>query len=95
MRLDDLLRGIAAVGELTPRTNGSGGERLANGCSSAHCGRGVCCSLASPATHVDARTCILTDSHYGKADAASRALIEAALLRRAVLPLVEAGKTCP
>ena len=86
--LDDLLRGIAAVGELTPRTNDlvvSFGERASSrivaACFAAQ-------GLAS--THVDARECIITDSHYGKA-APLEAAIEAKLLER-VLPLVEAGQ---
>jgi aspartate kinase len=42
-------------------------------------------------THVDARTCIITDSNYGKA-APQETAIEAKLMEF-VLPLVEAGKT--
>ena len=63
--LDDLLRGIAAVGELTPRTNDlvvSFGERLSS--------RMVAAAFAQRGlngAHVDARTCIITDDHYGKA----------------------------
>ncbi len=63
--LDDLLRGIYAVGELTPRTNDlvvSFGER-ASSIIVAHCFR----HRGLSATHVDARDCIVTDSHYGKA----------------------------
>src|SRR5277367_13855 len=63
--LDDLLRGIAAVGELTPRTNDlvvSFGERLSSRMvAEAFEQRGL------NGTHVDARTCIITDDHYGKA----------------------------
>ncbi|SNS21917.1 aspartate kinase [Granulicella rosea] len=87
--LDDLLRGIAAVGELTPRTNDlvvSFGER----CSS----RMVAAAFAQAGlrgTHVDARTCIITDDHYGKA-APIEPAIEAKLLEH-VLPLIEAGLT--
>jgi aspartate kinase len=87
--LDDLLRGIAAVGELTPRTNDlvvSFGERLSSKMMAEtleHQGlEGV---------HVDARTCIITDASYGKA-VPQDAAIEAKLAE-IVLPLVQAGKT--
>ncbi|MBB5328322.1 lysine-sensitive aspartokinase 3 [Tunturiibacter gelidoferens] len=87
--LDDLLRGIAAVGELTPRTNDlvvSFGERLSSKMMAEtleHQGlEGV---------HVDARTCIITDASYGKA-VPQDAAIEAKLAE-IVLPLIQAGKT--
>ena len=85
--LDDLLRGVSAVGELTPRTNDlvvSFGERLSS-ILVAHAfeHRGL------SAAHVDARTCIITDSHFGKA-APQEAVIEARLSEH-VLPLVAAG----
>lgn len=87
--LDDLLRGIAAVGELTDRTSDlvvSFGERLSSRMvASAFDQRGL------SGTHVDARTCIITDSNYGKA-APQETAIEAKLMEF-VLPLVEAGKT--
>jgi len=87
--LDDLLRGIAAVGELTARTNDlvvSFGERLSSQMvAAAFEQRGL------HGAHVDARTCIITDSHYGKA-APQEAAIEAKL-RELVLPLIVAGKT--
>jgi aspartate kinase len=87
--LDDLLRGICAVGELTPRTNDlvlSFGERtssliVAQGFTQRHL----------PAAHVDARECILTDANFGKA-APDEAAIEQRLLER-VLPLLERGLT--
>ena len=85
--LDDLLHGIAAVGELTPRTMDlvvSFGERLSS-VIIAH----AFTALGVPATHVDARTCIVTDSHYGKA-APQEELIEARLLA-GVMPLIAAG----
>jgi aspartate kinase len=86
--LDDLLRGISAVGELTPRTSDnvvSFGERLSS----------VLCTAAFaqqtiPATHIDARTVILTDNHYGKA-APEEPAIEAALTAQ-VLPLIELAR---
>ena len=87
--LDDLLRGIAAVGELTPRTRDnvlSFGERISSrmvaGAFAQHGLNGV---------RVDSRACIITDDHYGKAapleDATEAKLVEL------VLPLVEAGHT--
>ena len=87
--LDDLLRGIAAVGELTPRTSDkvvSYGERLSS--------RIVAAAFAQDGLNgapVDARRCIITDSNYGKA-VPQEAAIERALAAE-VLPLVEAGKT--
>jgi aspartate kinase len=87
--LDDLLRGISAVGELTPRTNDlvvSFGERLSSRMvAEAFEQRGL------QGAHVDARSCIVTDSHYGKA-APQESAIEAKLAEL-VLPLIEAGKT--
>ena len=87
--LDDLLRGIAAVGELTPRTNDlvvSFGERLSSQMvAAAFDQRGL------NGAHVDARTCIITDDHYGKA-IPQEAAIEAKLTEH-VLPLLDAGKT--
>jgi aspartate kinase len=86
--LDDLLRGISAVGELTPRTSDnvvSFGERLSSVlCAAAFAEQNI------PSTHVDARTVILTDHHYGKA-APDEHAIEAALTAQ-VLPLVGLGK---
>jgi aspartate kinase len=87
--LDDLLRGISAVGELTPRTSDkvvSYGERLSS--------RIVAAAFAQEGlngAHVDARRCIVTDSNYGKA-VPQEAAIEQALAAE-VLPLLEAGKT--
>ena len=87
--LDDLLRGIAAVGELTPRTNDlvtSFGERLSS--------RMVAEAFAQhglEGVHVEARQCIITDDHYGKATPQEDA-IEAALEKH-LLPHVEAGRT--
>jgi len=85
-KLDDILRGIHAVGELTPRTNDlvvSYGERLSSRIvAHAFEYRGLSCA------HVDARSCIVTDNHYGKAAPQPEA-IEARLLEH-VLPLVEA-----
>jgi aspartate kinase len=87
--LDDLLRGISAVGELTPRTNDlvvSFGERLSSKMvAEAFDQRGL------QGAHVDARSCIVTDSHYGKA-VPQESAIEAKLVE-IVLPLIDAGKT--
>ena len=86
--LDDLLRGISAVGELTPRTSDnvvSFGERLSSVLVTA-----AFAQQAIPSTHVDARTVILTDSHYGKA-APDEPAIEAALTAQ-VLPLIELNR---
>jgi aspartate kinase len=87
--LEDLLRGIAAVGELTPRTSDlvvSFGERVSS--------RMVAARLARDGlngAHIDARTCILTDSTYGRA-VPRVAAIEVALTEH-VLPLLAAGRT--
>jgi aspartate kinase len=87
--LDDLLRGIAAVGELTPRTNDlvlSFGERLSSKMiAEAFEQHGL------QGAHVDARSCIVTDATYGKALPLERAIEEK--LAAIVLPLIEAGKT--
>ena len=87
--LDDLLRGIAAVGELTPRTNDlvlSFGERLSSKMiAEAFEQHGL------EGAHVDARSCIVTDASYGKAVPLERAIEEK--LAAIVLPLIEAGKT--
>ncbi len=86
--LDDLLRGISAVGELTPRTNDlvvSFGERLSSRMvAEAFAGRGM------RSVHVDARTCVITDDGFGKA-VPIEAAIEAKLTEH-VLPLIEAGQ---
>ncbi len=87
--LDELLRGIAAVGELTPRTNDlvvSFGERMSSRMvAEALTQRGL------DGMHVDARTCIVTDGTFGKATP-----IEAEIegrLKEHVLPLLDAGLT--
>lgn len=63
--LDDLLRGVVAVGELTPRTTDiiSGfGERISSRIAAA-----AFSQRSIQATHVDARRCIVTDNNFGKA----------------------------
>jgi aspartate kinase len=85
--LDELLRGIAAVGELTVRTSDlivSFGERLSSLIIAA-----AFAELGHASTHIDARQIIRTDGHYGKA-APDEAAIERAL-HTTVLPLLEAG----
>ena len=63
--LDEVLRGLSAVGELTPRTTdlvASFGERLSS--------RMVAETFAERGLngiHIDARTCIATDNQYGRA----------------------------
>jgi aspartate kinase len=87
--LDDLLRGIAAVGELTPRTNDlvlSFGERLSSKMiAEAFDQQGL------RGAHVDARSCIITDTSYGKAVPQESAI--ETKLAAVVLPLIQAGKT--
>jgi aspartate kinase len=63
--LEDLLRGVVAVGELTARTTDtiSGfGERVSSKiAAAAFTQRGI------DATHVDSRQCVVTDANFGKA----------------------------
>jgi aspartate kinase len=87
--LDDLLRGIAAVGELTPRTNDlvlSFGERLSSRMMAEAFEQ-----YGLQGVHVDARSCIVTDASYGKAVPQESAI--EARLAAVVLPLIEDGKT--
>src|ERR1051326_3828962 len=63
--LDDLLRGVVAVGELTPRTTDTSagfGERVSSKIAAA-----AFSQRNIEATHVDSRKCIITDSTFGKA----------------------------
>jgi aspartate kinase len=87
-QLDEVLRGLAAILELTPRISDlivSYGERLSSRMiAAAFCERGV------DAAHVDAREIILTDSQFQKAIP-----LDAAIEKRAnekVRPLVNEGK---
>jgi aspartate kinase len=85
--LDELLRGIAAVGELTVRTSDlivSYGERLSSLIIAA-----AFAEQGHESTHVDARQVIRTDKHYGKA-APDEPAIEQALLAH-ILPLIDSG----
>jgi aspartate kinase len=86
--IDEILRGLSAVGELTPRTNDmvvSYGERLSSRLI-AEAFR----ELGINAVHVDARTCIVTDAQHGKATP-DTALIEARCTQH-LRPLIEAGQ---
>jgi len=83
--LDDLLRGIAAVGELTPRTTDnvvSYGERLSSQVVAA-----AFEAAGLHGVHLDARQCIVTDDSYGKA-IPNEARIEEKLNEHA-LPMLE------
>jgi len=86
--LDEIFRGLAAVGELTARTSDmvvSYGERLSSSMvASGFAARGL------DAVHVDARQCIVTDAQYGKA-IPNDALIEKRL-EELVLPLLKEQK---
>ena len=86
--IDEILRGLSAVGELTPRTNDmvvSFGERLSSRMvAEAFRDRGI------GAVHVDARTLIVTDAQHGKATPNS-AVIEARCGQH-LQPLVDAGQ---
>jgi aspartate kinase len=87
--LDEILRGLAAVGELTPRISDmivSYGERLSS--------RMVAEAFAArdlDGAHVDSRICIITDGQHGKA-IPNDALIEERL-KEHVVPLAVEGKT--
>jgi aspartate kinase len=86
--LEEILRGLAAVGELTARTTDlvvSYGERISSLVVTA-----AFLARAIPAVHLDARTCIITDSQYGKA-IPNDALIEAACGQH-LRPLIEQGR---
>jgi aspartate kinase len=86
--LDDLLRGLAAVQELTPRTIdlvASYGERLSSRMVGEYYGQ---CGLNG--IHVDARTCIVTDALHGKATPLEDKTEHS--LQKIVLPLVQQGR---
>ena len=86
--LDELLRGIGAVGEITPRTYdyvASFGEVLSSKIvAAAFAARGL------PGAHVDSRQCLLTDSSYTRAVPQFEETNER--LRKKVQPLVDGGK---
>ena len=91
--LDEVLRGLAAVGELTPRISDmivSYGERLSSRMIGEYFATGQTHGLALNGVHVDARCCIVTDNQHTRA-VPDDALIEQRL-RVHVLPHVEAGR---
>jgi len=88
--LDEILRGLASIGELTPRISDmivSVGERLSSRIiAEAFSHRGL------DAVHVDARKCIVTDGQHGKAIPQDAAI--ELRLKEHVLPFAEAGRVC-
>jgi aspartate kinase len=86
--LDEILRGLAAILELTPRISDlvvSFGERISSRIIAA-----AFCQLGIDAAHVDAREVIVTDSQFQKA-----APIDALIEKRAaehLVPLLNHGK---
>ena len=88
--LDEVLRGLSAIGELTLRISDmvvSTGERLSS--------RMIAEAFRQSgldAVYVDARQCIVTDSQHGKAIPQDH-LIEQRL-RQQVLPQAEGGRVC-
>ncbi len=87
-QLDEVLRGLAAILELTPRISDlivSYGERISSRIiAAAFCERGI------NAVHVDAREIIVTDSQFQKA-IPQDAVIEK-LAHEKLLPLISEGK---
>ena len=86
--LDEILRGLSAVGELTARTNDlvvSFGERI-----SSRVVAEVFANQGMSAGHIDARTCIVTDAQHGKGTP-NGALIEARCVQH-LQPMVDAGQ---
>jgi aspartate kinase len=87
-QLDEVLRGLAAILELTPRISDlivSYGERLSSRMiAGAFCERGI------SAAHIDARDVIITDSQYQKAIPVD-SIIEMRAAEK-VRPLVNEGK---
>lgn len=87
--LDEILRGLSAVGELTARIQDmvvSYGERLSSRMIAT-----TFTHLGMTATHVDARRCIITDAQHGRGIPQDD-LIEARL-REHVLPEAEQDRT--
>ena len=87
--LDEVLRGLAAVGELTPRISDmivSYGERLSSRLiAEAFPSHGL------DSVHVDARQCILTDAQHTRAIPDDARIEEQ--LRKFVLPHADSGRT--
>ena len=88
--LDEILRGLAAVGELTPRISDmivSVGERLSSRIiAEAFQHSGL------DAVHVDARQCIITDAQHGRAVPQDSVIGER--LQKYVLPHAAEGRIC-
>jgi aspartate kinase len=88
--LDEILRGLAAVGELTPRISDmvvSYGERISSRIvTAAFADRGL------DAAHIDARQCIVTDAQYGRAIPQDEHIEQR--LHEHVLPLARQAKVC-
>ncbi len=86
--LDELLRGISAVGELTPRTNDnvlSFGERLnSKVVTAAFAARGLSSAL------IDARQVMITDAQHTRAVPQMDAVYDR--LERSVRPLLDGGR---
>jgi len=86
--LDELLRGVVAVGELTLRTTdaiASFGERLSSKIAAA-----AFSQRKIEAAHVDARRCLVTDGNFGKA--VPQFEETDARLKEVVTPLLEKGR---
>jgi len=86
--LDEILRGLAIVGELTPRISDmvvSYGERISSRMIAEAFLRG-----GISAVHVDARQCIITDAQYGKAIPQDAAIEQR--LKQHVLPHLNDGR---
>jgi aspartate kinase len=85
--LDELLRGVVAVGELTLRTTDAiagFGERVSSKIAAA-----AFSQRKIEAAHVDSRRCIVTDSHFGKAVPQFEETDEH--LKQIIKPLLERG----
>jgi aspartate kinase len=92
--LDEILRGLAALQEITPRISDmivSYGERLSSRMIAEYFALPAPHGPALQAVHVDARTCIVTDAQHTRA-VPDDALIEERL-RANVLPHTDAGRT--
>jgi aspartate kinase len=86
--LDELLRGVVAIGELTPRTTdhvAAFGERLSSRIVAA-----AFSALGIESSHVDSRECVVTDNNYMRAAPLFEETNER--LRERVQPLLEEGR---
>ena len=92
--LEEVVRGLAAVGELTPRISDmivSYGERLSSRMIGEYFAERVTDGVGMNGVHVDARSCIVTDDQHTRA-VPDDALIEQRL-KVHVLPHADAGRT--